>query len=63
MIAIDNLKIWGLGIGDWDWGLGIGDWDQYPIPNTQSPIPKKKRTFILLNKINYNIKLIIFQKI
>jgi len=25
-----NIKIWGLGIGDW--GLG-------PIPNPQSPIP------------------------
>jgi len=28
-----------LGIGDW--GLGIGDWGLGPIPNPQSPIPKK----------------------
>jgi len=24
-----------------DWGLGIGDWGLGPIPNPQSPIPKK----------------------
>jgi len=30
LIDYINLKIWGLGIGDW--GLG-------PIPNPQSPIP------------------------
>jgi len=23
------------------WGLGIGDWGLGPIPNPQSPIPKK----------------------
>jgi len=28
-----------MGIGDW--GLGIGDWGLGPIPNPQSPIPKK----------------------
>jgi len=28
---MQNLNVWGLGIGDW--GLG-------PIPNPQSPIPK-----------------------
>ena len=30
---LNNLKKWGLGIGDW--GLGIGDWAQSPIPNPQ----------------------------
>jgi len=25
-----------------NWGLGIGDWGLGPIPNPQSPIPKKK---------------------
>jgi len=24
------------------WGLGIGDWGLGPIPNPQSPIPKKQ---------------------
>jgi len=28
-----------MGIGDW--GLGIGDWGLGPIPNPQSPSPKK----------------------
>jgi len=28
-----------MGIGDW--GLGIGDWGLGPMPNPQSPIPKK----------------------
>jgi len=28
-----------MGIGDW--GLGIGDWGLGPIPNTQTPNPKK----------------------
>ena len=32
-------KLMVLGIGDW--GLGIGDWGLGPIPNPQSPIPKK----------------------
>jgi len=30
-----------LGIGDW--GLGIGDWGLGPIPNPQSPIPRKNK--------------------
>ena len=40
-----------MGIGDW--GLGIGSNPQFPIPNTQSPIPIKncKIKFIKLKKI------------
>jgi len=30
-----------------DWGLGIGDWGLGPIPNPQSPIPKKPQNFYL----------------
>jgi len=45
-------KYWGLGIGDW--GLGIGDWAQFPIANSQSPIPQF--LFSLLDSINnYNL--------
>jgi len=29
-----------MGIGDW--GLGIGDWGLGPIPNPQSPSPKRR---------------------
>jgi len=35
MFFMNNIKKWGLGIGDW--GLGIGDWGLGPIPNPQSP--------------------------
>jgi len=53
-----------MGIGDW--GLGIGDWGLGPIPNPQSPIPKKapvkhpkQKYFIFLLAINLlNIKII-----
>jgi len=24
-----------------DWGLGIGDWGLGPIPNPESPIPRR----------------------
>ena len=34
-----------MGIGDW--GLGIGDWGLGPIPNTQSPINRKKIKFLI----------------
>jgi len=30
-----------------DWGLGIGDWGLGPIPNPQSPIPKR---IMIINK-------------
>ncbi len=41
------LKIYILGIGDWewgigDWGLGIGPNPQSPIHKTQFPIPNKR---------------------
>jgi len=42
-----------LGIGDW--GLGIGDWGLGPIPNPQSPIFFKIKTFfkkLIQNKKN-----------
>jgi len=32
-----------LGIGDGGWGMG--DWGLGPIPNPQSPIPKKKHNY------------------
>jgi len=38
-----------MGIGDW--GLGIGDWGLGPIPNPQSPIPKKLLTIFNFLKI------------
>jgi len=34
-------KIWSIYKFTLKWGLGIGDWGLGPIPNPQSPIPKK----------------------
>jgi hypothetical protein len=34
-----------MGIGDW--GLGIGDWGLGQIPNPQSPIPIRYKTYLL----------------
>jgi len=39
-----NILVWGLGIGDW--GLG-------PIPNPQSPIPKKIITVKIKSYVIY----------
>jgi len=39
-------NFWDLGVGDWV--LGIGDWGLGPIPNPQSPIPKKFKYLLIL---------------
>jgi len=31
-----------------NWGLGIGDWGLGPIPNPQSPIPKKNYIILII---------------
>jgi len=36
------------------WGLGIGDWRLGPIPNPQSPIPKR------INQIKLNKYIILY---
>jgi len=52
-----------------DWGLGIGPNPQSPIPNPQSPIPNPQLKIfftilkiILIFKIKFIIKLIIYKK-
>jgi hypothetical protein len=37
--------------------LGIGDWAQSPIPNPQSPIPKKIYVLFSPKKRNFNFDL------